>query len=70
MWNVKSEVILVIKGATGIISESLRQKLQHQVTTANNHTGHCTHTAASANVKVQNITCTDILIVNFNILYV
>jgi hypothetical protein len=53
----------VIIGATGTISESLRQYLsiipgKHEIKELqkkNGHFGHCTHTSGSANVKVQNI---------------
>ena len=31
------------------------RKAQNQVTTANSHTGHCTRTSESDNVKIQNI---------------
>jgi hypothetical protein len=62
MWNVKTKVISVIKGATGTISESLRQYLsnipgKHEIKELQktSHIGHCTQTAESANVKVQNI---------------
>jgi hypothetical protein len=52
IWNVKAKVIPVIIGATGTISKSLRQYLS---SISGSHIGHCTHTADSANVKVQNI---------------
>jgi len=62
MWNVKTKVILVITGATGTISKSLRQYLsnipgKHEINELEKprHIGHCTHTAKSVNVKVQNI---------------
>ena len=62
-WNVKAKVIPVITGATGTISNSLRQYLsnipgKHKIKglqKKNSHTGHCTHRAESANVKVLNI---------------
>ena len=47
MWNVKANVLQVIKGATGTISQSFRQYLllhtgkeQNQGTTKNSHIGH------------------------------
>ena len=62
MWNVKAKVIPVIIGATGTISKSLRHylsnvKAKYEINELqkNRHIGHCTHTAGSANVKVQNI---------------
>jgi hypothetical protein len=62
MWNMKAKVIPVIIGATGTISKSLIQYLsnvigKHETRELQtfNHIGHCTHTAESANVKVQNI---------------
>jgi len=63
MWNVTANVIPVITGTTGTISEPLRQYLnnipgKHAITKLqkkNSHVGHCTQTAESANVKVQNI---------------
>ena len=55
-------MIPAITEATGIISKITQTKpeqhigrARHQVTTANNHTGHCTHTAESADVKAQNM---------------
>jgi len=61
MWNVKTEVISVIKGATRSISKSLIQYLsnmpgKHEIKglQKSSHIGHCTHTAGSADVKVQN----------------
>jgi len=62
MWNVTAKVIPVITGVTGTISKSLRQYLinipgKHVIKELpkNSHIVHCTHTAGSANVKVQNI---------------
>jgi len=62
MCNVKAKVIPIIIGATGTISQSLRQylsntpgKLENKRLQNNCHAGHCTHTAESTNVKVQNI---------------
>jgi hypothetical protein len=58
MWNVKAKVIQVIIGATGTVSRSLRQYLnntpgKHEIKELqkNRHTGHCTHTTESPNVK-------------------
>ena len=63
MRNVKAKVIPVTVGATGTTSKSLRQYLSNitgkdaikELPTKKGHTGHCTHTAESADVKVQNI---------------
>ena len=62
MWNVKARVIPSIIGATGTISKSPRQYLsnipgKHEIKEQkkNSHIWHRTHTAGSANVKVQNI---------------
>ena len=62
MWNVKVNVLPVIRGATGTISRSLRQYLsniqrKHEIKDLqkNNHIGHCTRTAASVDVKIRNI---------------
>jgi len=61
MWKVKSKVIPVIIGVIGTISESLRQYLinipgKHEIKNCKKqHVRHCTQTAESANVKVQNI---------------
>ena len=56
MWNVKSKVIPVMTGATGTISKSLRQYLRKlRDYKKNSHIWHCTQTAGSAIVKVQNI---------------
>jgi len=62
MWNVKAKVILVIKRVIGTHTKSLRQYLsnmtgKHEIKELqkNSHIGHHTHTAESANVKVQNI---------------
>ena len=70
MWNMKAKVILVIRGATGTISESLRQNLsnireKHEIKEIQkSHIAHCTHTMESTNLKVHysfhgrnNITC-------------
>jgi hypothetical protein len=56
-WNVVAKVIPVIKGATGTISQPLRQYLsnlpgKHKIKDCKkSHIGNCTHTARSANVK-------------------
>ena len=62
MWNVKTEMMPVIIGATGTVSELFRKYVsnipgKHEVKelTENSHIGHCTHTAESADVKVQQI---------------
>jgi hypothetical protein len=63
MWNVKTNMIPVITGATGTISKSLRQYPSNipgkheikELQKKKNPVGHCTHTTESANVKVQNI---------------
>jgi hypothetical protein len=60
---VKVKEIPAIRGVTGTISQSLRQYMSKitgrheakELHTENSHIGHCTHTAGSANVKVQNI---------------
>ena len=54
--NVTAGVIPVIIGVTGTISESINAgKVQCHGTTENSHIGHCTLTAGSANVRVENI---------------
>ena len=60
MWNVKTEAIPVIIVATGTISESFRKYVsnipgKHEVKELQKTAilGTCTHTAGSANVKVQ-----------------
>jgi hypothetical protein len=61
MYNVKATVIPVIIGVTGTISESLRRFLsnipgKHEFEELkNSNIGHCTHTAESVHVKLQNI---------------
>ena len=59
---MKAKVIPVIIGATGTVSKSLIQYLSNVIGKDKirklqkiSHTGHCTHTTESANVKVQNI---------------
>jgi len=58
MWNVKANMIPAVIGATGTISKSLRQYLsnisgKHEIEILKEQaTGHCTHTAESANVKI------------------
>jgi putative aminopeptidase FrvX len=60
--NNNNKVIPAIIGATGTISKSFRQYLsnipeKHEIKEMqkNSHIGHCTQTAGSADVKVQNI---------------
>ena len=62
MRNVKAKVLAVIIGATETIAKSPRQYLSNmpgedeiKELQKNSHNGRCTHTAGSANVKVQNI---------------
>ena len=62
MWNVEAKVIIVIIGTTGTISKAHRQYLSNvsgkqEIKKIQNTIilGHCTQTAGSANVKVQNI---------------
>ena len=62
MWNATAKVIPVIIWATGTISESFRQYMsnipgQQEIKELRkySHIGHCTQTAGSADVKVQNI---------------
>ena len=62
MWNVRIKMTPVITGATRTISKSLRKYLnnipgKHEIKELqkNSHIGHCTRTAGSAGVKVQNI---------------
>jgi hypothetical protein len=61
MWNVKTKVIPVIIVAAGTISESFTKYLSNipgkyeiNATTQNSHIGHCTRTAESTDVNVQN----------------
>ena len=61
MWNVKAKVILVIIGATGTF-QNLTPYLsnipgEHEIKKLKKkgRIGHCTRTAESADVKVQNI---------------
>jgi hypothetical protein len=62
-WSVRAKVILVrvMKGATGTISESLRQYLSNIPgkreirKLKKSHIGHYTHIAESANIKVRSI---------------
>jgi len=62
MWNVKTKMVPVIRWATGTISKSLRQYMGNipgkreikEIQKKNSHIVHCTHTAESANIKVQN----------------
>ena len=60
MWNVKTNAIPVIIGATGTISRVIQKipeqgtgKPRSQGATENSRIGHCTHTRESTNVKVQ-----------------
>jgi len=62
MWKIKTRVIPVITEKNGTISKSLRQYLSNipekheiQELQTNSNIGHCTHTAGSANLKIQNI---------------
>jgi len=62
MWNVTEKMIPVITGATGtIISHSdntwatYRESMKLRHYKKKSYIGHCTHTAESTNVKVQNI---------------
>jgi hypothetical protein len=66
MWNVKTKVIPIIRGGgeggrlepSKIIQKIPEQrtgKARNQGTTENSHIGHCTHSAESTNVKVENI---------------
>jgi hypothetical protein len=60
MWNLKANVIPIISGATGTISQSLRQYLsnipgKHEIKELQtSHIVHCTQTTESADVIVQN----------------
>jgi len=62
MWNVKENIDIsnnrgnwnhlhVIQK----IPEQRSGKARHQVLQKNSHVGHCAHTSASNNVKVQNV---------------
>ena len=62
MWNVKTNVVPVIIGATGTTSQSFRKYVsnipgKHEVKELQKTVilGHCTHTSESTNVKVQQI---------------
>ena len=62
MWNVKTKVVPVTKGASGTIlnitqtiTEQHTRKARNEGNTKNSPVGRRTHTAESANVKVQNI---------------
>ena len=62
MWNAKTKVMPVIIEATRTILKSFRKYLKATYRDSmksknykNSHIGHCTHTAESASVKVQNI---------------
>jgi hypothetical protein len=61
MWNIKTKMIPITKGATGTISKAFRKipeqhtwKAQNQGTAKYSHFGQCTHTTERINVKVQN----------------
>jgi hypothetical protein len=69
MWTVKAKVMPLIIVATGTISKSFRKYPNnirgnhgkyYQGTTENSHIGHCTHTAESTDVKVQNFSSWEI----------
>jgi hypothetical protein len=59
MWNVKTQVMPVIIGATGTISKSFTKylnnarKARYRGTTENSYIRHSTHTSESANVEAQ-----------------
>jgi hypothetical protein len=62
MWNVKTNVIPVIKEATGTISKSFRKYLsnikgKHKIKVLQkiSHVGHSTHTSESNNIHIQKI---------------
>jgi hypothetical protein len=62
MCNVGGKMMPVLRGANGTVSNSFRKytsnmtgKARNQGTTVSSHIGHCTHTAESTDVKVQNI---------------
>jgi len=62
MYNLKAKLTQVIIGATGTISKSLRRSLcnmpgkrEIKELQKNSHIVHCTHTAGSVDVEVQNI---------------
>jgi hypothetical protein len=55
MWNVKTKVIPVIIGVTGIISKSFRKYLSYMSGKHDFKKLPCTLTSESTNVKVQNI---------------
>jgi uncharacterized protein YycO len=64
MWNVKAKVVPVIAGATGTLSKSIKQYPSNipgeqeikelQKKKKKGRTGHRTHSAGSADVKVHN----------------
>jgi len=61
IWNLKTKVIPVIIGATGIISKSFRKYVSNipgnhevkELQKTDSHIGHCPHTSESANVEIQ-----------------
>jgi hypothetical protein len=63
MWNVEAKVIEYNNSrgkwnhlkVTQTIPEQLTGKARYQKITKNSCTGHCTHTAGSANVEEQNV---------------
>jgi hypothetical protein len=62
IWNVKTKVIPVIIEAAGSMSKSFRKYLSNipgkhgiKELQKKSHTGHCTLTAGSTDVQVQNI---------------
>jgi len=62
MWKAETKFNPVVTEKNRTISKSLRRYLSNipgkheiQELQTNSHTGHCTHTAESDNVKVQNI---------------
>jgi hypothetical protein len=68
MWNVKAKVTPVILGATKTISRLPKKYLsnitgkQKSRNYKKNHIQRCTHTAESADVKVQNILTCEIIL--------
>jgi hypothetical protein len=57
MWNVKTKVIPLIILETGTTSKSFRNYMSNipgkHEDNENSHTGHCTCTSESTNVKIQ-----------------
>jgi hypothetical protein len=57
MWNLEANVIMIILGATGTISKSIRQYLSNipgkkERKYKNSHIGHCKNTAGSSLVTI------------------